>query len=143
MFSNYLSNKMIDWILRGQVFTPPATVYLALATTVFTADGGGVEVAGGSYARVASPCSLAEWAGTQAAASTTLSTGTSDATSNNAAITFPAPTAAWGTVLGLGLWDAPTGGNLLLFGPLTVPKVINSGDPAPAFAPAALNLMFS
>ena len=28
--SNYLANKIADWELRGQAFTPPATVYVAL-----------------------------------------------------------------------------------------------------------------
>lgn len=27
--SDYLENKIIDWLLRGQAFTPPATVYIA------------------------------------------------------------------------------------------------------------------
>lgn len=30
--SNYLQNKLIDWELRAQAFTPPATVYVALLT---------------------------------------------------------------------------------------------------------------
>jgi len=30
--SNYLQNHLIDWELRAQVFTPPATVYVALLT---------------------------------------------------------------------------------------------------------------
>ncbi|MHB8914427.1 MAG: phage tail fiber protein [Thiobacillus sp.] len=28
--SNYLQNKLVDWELRGQAFTPPATLYVAL-----------------------------------------------------------------------------------------------------------------
>jgi len=34
---------------------------------------------------------------------------------NNAPITFPTATASWGTVIAIGLYDAPTGGNLLLW----------------------------
>jgi hypothetical protein len=31
--SNYQRNKLLDWFLRGQVFTPPATSYYALLTS--------------------------------------------------------------------------------------------------------------
>lgn len=30
--SNYIENKVIDWLLRAQSFSPPATVYVALLT---------------------------------------------------------------------------------------------------------------
>jgi hypothetical protein len=136
--TDYLENKIIDWLLRGQAFTPPSTVYVGLFTTAPTDAGGGVEVSGGSYARVAVACTLANWAGTQGAGSTTASTGSSGTTSNNVAITFPAPTANWGTVTAFGLFDAATGGNLLIYGNLTTPKTINNGDAAPSFAPGAL-----
>jgi hypothetical protein len=136
--TDYLENKIIDWLLRGQSFTPPSTVYVGLFTAAPTDAGGGTEVSGGSYARVGVACTLANWAGTQGAGSTTASTGSSGTTSNNVAITFPAPTANWGTVTAFGLFDAPTGGNLLIYGNLTTPKTINNGDGAPSFAAGAL-----
>ena len=82
--------------------------------------------------------SLLNWAGTQAAASTTASTGTGGQTSNNAAITFPSPTANWGVVTHLGVYDAVSGGNLLFWVALTTPKTINNLDAAPSFAAGAL-----
>lgn len=139
--SNYFQNKFIDWLLRAQTFTPPATVYVALATVAPTAANTtscGTEVTGGSYARVAVTSSLANWAGTQSAGSTTASTGTSGQTSNNGTITFPAPTANWGTVVGFCLMDAATNGNMLIFAPLTTSKTVNNGDAAPSFAIGAL-----
>jgi hypothetical protein len=30
--TDYLENKLVDWLLRGQSFTPPATLYVALFT---------------------------------------------------------------------------------------------------------------
>lgn len=92
---------------------------------------------GGSYARVAVTSSLANWAGTQSAGSTTASTGTSGTISNNAAITFPAPTANWGTVVEYCVFDASTSGNLLFRAALTTSKTINNGDAAPSFAAGA------
>jgi len=145
--SDTLENKLIDWLLRAQAIgitgataaagTGPATTYVALFTATPSDTGGGTEVTGGSYARVAVTSSMANWAGTQAAASTTASSGTSGTTSNNATITFPTPTVAWGTVTSIGLFDAATGGNLLIWGPLTSSQTINIGN-AVTFPPASL-----
>jgi hypothetical protein len=138
--TDYLENKIVDWLLRGQTFTPPATVYVGLFTAAPTDAGGGTEVSGGSYARVAVTSSLANWAGTQSAGSTTASTGSSGTTTNNNAITFPAPTANWGTVTAFGVFDAATGGNLLVYGNLNTAKTINNGDAAPSFAAGQLSV---
>lgn len=141
--SDYLENKLVDLCLRGQAFTAPATLYISLHTSATTDAAGGTEVSGGSYARVAVTASLANFAGTQAAASTTASSGTGGATSNNGTITFPAPTASWGTVSHFGIWDASSAGNLLFHGALATPKTINNGDAAPSFAAAALAITFA
>ena len=136
--SDYLENKIIDWLLRGQTFTPPTTVYVGLLTAAPSDAGGGTEVSGGSYARVAVASSLSNWAGSQSAGSTAASTGTGGTTSNNAAVTFPAPTANWGVVTHFGVYDASAAGNLLFYAALTTPKTINNGDAAPSFAAGAL-----
>jgi hypothetical protein len=136
--SDYLENKLIDWLLRGQSFTPPATVYIGLLTTNPTDSSAGTEVSGGSYARVAVTSALANWAGTQSAGSTTASSGTGGTTSNNGAITFPSPTGNWGAITGFGIYDASTAGNLLAYAALTTGKTVNNGDAAPSFAAAAL-----
>ena len=141
--SDYLENKLVDLTLRGQAFTAPATLCFGLHTSATTDAGGGAEVSGGSYARKAVTASLANFAGTQAAASTTASSGTGGVTSNNGLIDFPAPTANWGTVTHWSVWDASTGGNMLFHGALTTAKTINNGDAAPSFAAAALVLTFA
>jgi len=135
--SDYLENKLVDYVFRGQAYTAPTTVYFALATAAGSDAACGTEVTGGSYARVAVTSSLANWAGTQSAGSTTASTGTSGTISNNAAITFPAPTANWGTVVEYCVFDASTSGNLLFRAALTTSKTINNGDAAPSFAAGA------
>lgn len=148
-FSDFAENKLIDFLFRGQSLgitgataaagTGPATLYMALFTAAPTDVGGGTEVAGGSYARVAITSSLANWAGTQAAASTVASSGTTGTTSNNAVMTFPAPAASWGVVTSFGVFDAPTAGNLLIYGNLTISKTVNNGDPAPSFPAASFS----
>lgn len=138
--SNYLENKTVDWLFRGQAYSPPATLYFALYTATPSDAGGGTEVSGGSYARVGVTASLANFAGTQSAGSTTASSGTGGTTSNNGDIIFPTPSANWGTVVAVGILDASSGGNLLAWVPLTVNKTINNGDAAPKFAAGAFTL---
>jgi hypothetical protein len=137
--SDYLENKIIDWLFRGQTYTPPAGIYIGLLTSAPSDTGGGTEVSGNNYSRVNLAPSLANWAGTQAAASTVASTGTSGTTSNNAAITFPTPSASWGTVTHFAVYDATTAGNLLFWGALTISKTINQSD-AVSFAAASLSV---
>lgn len=134
-----LSDGSVQWTAVSGM---PAllTAYFGLLTAAPSDTGGGTEVSGGSYARVAVNATMANFAGTQAAASTTASTGTGATTSNNGAVTFPAPTAGWGVVTHVGVYDQLTGGNLLFWAALTVSKTINNGDAAPSFAAAAFTL---
>lgn len=135
--SDYLENKLIDQLYRGQAYTFPATLYFALLTAAPSDVGGGTEVTGGSYARVAVTASLANFAGTQGAGTTAASSGTTGITSNNSVITFPAPTANWGVVTHMAIYDASTAGNLMVWNPLATSKTVNNADAAPSFAAAA------
>lgn len=109
--TNYAENKAVDAMLRGQSLGAPATMYIGLTTDACSDVGNGTEPSGGAYARVAVTSSLANWAGTQSAGSTTASSGTNGTTSNNSAIVFPASTASWGTVQAVRWYDASTAGN--------------------------------
>lgn len=126
--SDYLENKLVDQLFRGQAFTFPTTLYVGLLTAAPSDTGGGTEVSGNAYARVAVTNSLANWAGTQGAGTTVASSGTTGTTSNNGIITFPTPTATWGTVVAFGIYDAASAGNLLFYGTLTISKTINQSD---------------
>lgn len=131
--SDYLENELIDHIFRGRAFTAPSALYVALFTAAPSDAGGGTEVTGGSYARVQYDPGFANWLGTGGETTDVDSTGTGGATENRNAVTFPAPTANWGVVTHIGIFDASSGGNLLLHGPLATPKTVNDGDPAPSF----------
>lgn len=137
--SDYLENKLVDLLFRGQAFSAPAC-YIGLFTAAPSDSGGGTEVSGGSYARVNTSAGLTTWAGTQSAGSTTASSGTGGQTSNNGAITFPAPSANWGSITHFGIFDAASGGNLLFHGALTASKTVNNGDPAPSFTSGSLTV---
>jgi len=108
--SNYLENKLIDHFLGTAAFTIPAAVYVGLYTVAPDDTGGGTQVTGGSYAR-------------QTAA---FAASASGATSNSANIDFAGMPAA--TVVAIGIFDASTAGNLLLWGTLTVNKTTDAGD---------------
>ncbi len=140
--SDYLENKLIDQLFRGQAAPTTSTLYVGLLTAAPSDTGGGTEVAGGSYARVSVGSSLANWSGTQSAGSTAASSGTGGQTSNNAAITFPTPSAGWGTVTHFGIYDAASGGNLLFWGALTIAKTINQADTV-TFPAASLSITFA
>jgi hypothetical protein len=140
--SDYLENKLIDQLFRGQSAPTTTNLYVGLLTAAPSDTGGGTEVSGGSYARVTVASSLANWAGTQSAGSTVASSGTGGQTSNNAAITFPTPSAGWGTVTHFGIYDASSGGNLLFWGALTISKTINQADTV-TFPAASLSITFA
>jgi hypothetical protein len=111
--TDFGENKLVDSLLRAQAIGTPATWYVALYTDTCTDAGPGTEVStsGTAYARQPVTAALASWAGTQSAGSTVASTGTGGTTSNNAAITWAASTAAWGTIQSVGWLDASTAGN--------------------------------
>ena len=141
ILSNYAENHIIDAILRGVAIGAPTALYIALFTATPSASGGGTEVAGGSYARINLAPTAANWASTGGATTVTNpSVGTTGTTSNNAAITFAAPTASWGVITSFAIFDAVSGGNMWFFGNLTVSKTVNNGDAAPSFAISALSL---
>ncbi len=115
--SNYLENALLDHQLGGPDYVRPATVYFALFTVAPTDAGGGTEVTGGNYSRSAVVNNATNF---PAAAGGNKSNGT--------AIPFPTPSAGWGLVTHFGIFDAPTGGNLLRWGALNIQKTIDQGD---------------
>ena len=140
--SDYLENKLIDHVFRSASFTKPTGLFIALFTGAPTDAGGGVEVTGGAYARVNLAPLDTNWKATQGGTSG-VSSGTGGQTSNAVAITFPAPTANWGSVTHFGIFDAASGGNLIIWDALTAARTILSGDPAPSFAVDALTVTVS
>lgn len=110
--SNYLENALINAVLRGIPYTSPPAVYVALFTSDPTDAGIGTEVSGGGYARQ----------------QVTFADPVDGSTTNSADVVFPVATTDWGTVSHFGIYDAETGGNLLIHGAFTVAKPIYTGD---------------
>lgn len=132
--SDYLEVELRKHIFRTGSFTKPTVLAVALYTVTPSDAGGGTEVTGGSYARVQRDPLDANWTG---------ASSTDGLTDNAAALTFPTPTANWGTIVAFGIFDATSGGNLLIWGPITPNKTVNNGDPAPSFAIGALDITFA
>lgn len=137
-FSNYLEDLVLNATLRGTAWPAWTTGshHVALFTAAPTDAGGGTEVTGGAYARVAVTRAAGSWAAPADNAG-------AQRTSNSSAITFPSPTANWGTVTHFAVFDAATAGNMLVWGPLTTSRNILNGDNAPSFAAAALTVDLS
>ena len=111
MISNYLANNLLAHVFGDTPYSPPATFYVALFTTMPNADGsGGVEVSGGSYARAASTNDVSNWPD-----------ASSRVKANAIDITFVQASAEWGSVVGAGIYDALSSGNLLVFGEFSNP----------------------
>jgi hypothetical protein len=140
--SDYLENLIIDHLFRTRTFAKPSALWLALFTGAPTDAGGGTEVAGGGYGRVNLAPLDTNWTATQGGTAGN-SSGSGGGTSNAVAITFNAPSANWGTVTHFAVMDAQTGGNMLIWDALTVPRTVIGGDPAPSFAIGALQVVVS
>lgn len=141
--TDFWENRLVDFLFRGQALTQPTNWYFSLFTVAPTDSTAGTEVStsGTAYARVTYACSMANWSGTQGAATTVASSGTGGTISNNNPITFPAPTGSnWGNCVAFGIHDAVSAGNLCYFGALSQAKNVNAGDSAPTFPAATLTI---
>ncbi len=133
---NNLLNLMkgTNWPSSGAWGAAPANTYVGLFTTAPTTDASasytGTEVSGGSYARVTVASS--GWSALSGGSTTPAQI------SNSGVITFATPSANWGTVLAVGIFDALTTGNLLWWNTITS-QSINTGVVA-SFAIGALVL---
>ncbi len=114
--SNYWKTAAINAALRGQNFTAPTALYIALYTSNPTASDTGQEVSGGGYTRQPVTFAAPTISGDQAK------------TSNTADINFPVATADWGTITHIGIRDAAAGGNLIYYGPVNSPRTILAND---------------
>jgi hypothetical protein len=111
MLSDYLCNALLDHITGVATYTSPTQINVAL----FTARGSiaqscagtnFTEVAGGAYARVNVGITGVNW-----------DSAASRAIQNKLLVTFPTPTADWGTVIAVGYYDQL--GNLLWWDDVT------------------------
>ena len=113
--SDYLENKLQDAIFNGGSISG-ITPRIALFTSDPSDDGGGTEVTGTDYARI------------DVSAAFPAASGTDGAITNDQDITFATAGGAWGNVSHVAIFDAATGGNLLVYGALASAVAIQNGD---------------
>jgi hypothetical protein len=114
-FSDYTENLVLTWLFTGSSATRPTAWYVGLYTAAPSDTGGGTEVTGNAYARVAT--------------GTISGSGTATTFTNAAAIEFAAASGGnWGSVGWAGIFDASTGGNLIAWSALSTARTINDGD---------------
>jgi hypothetical protein len=114
-FSNYTENLVLTWLFTGSSATRPTAWYVGLFTAAPSDSGGGTEVAGNGYARVAT--------------GTISGSGTATTFTNAAAIEFDVASGGnWGTIGWAAIFDASTDGNMIAWAPLTTAKTIDDGD---------------
>ena len=110
-FTNDLETRVLQWALTNGSPTRPTAWYVGLFTAAPGEAGGGTEVSGGSYVRVAVTFTVS-----------------GNLATNSAAVEWPTATATWGTITDVAVFDADTGGNMLVYASLTSSKTIASGD---------------
>ena len=139
--TDFFENKLVDGYFRTSAYTRPTVLGIALFTAAPGETGGGTEVSGGAYARVDLPPLDTNWNATQGG-TTGDSSGSGGLTDNAVVITFPAPSANWGVVSHMAIFDATSAGNMLIHSVLVASKTINNGDPAPTFPTGDLDITF-
>lgn len=91
----------------------PTNYYIGLSISAPNVSGGNVtEPTGGNYARVQ--------------LSSLAASGTAGVVTNNAAVSFPESSAAWGTMTHFVIFDASTGGNLLMYDTLITARAVEA-----------------
>lgn len=117
--TSYLQKRLLDHSLGLTAFTMPTTVYVSLHTADPTNTGSlaaEVSTTGTGYARVAITAKMN---------ATDSVTGVS---SNNASISLGPALSDWGTITHVGISDASSGGNMLLYGALTIVQTTPIGE---------------
>jgi len=115
-FTDYTENLVLNYLFTTNSATRPTAWYVGLFTAAPSDTGGGTEVTGNGYARVAT--------------GTITVSGTSPTTATNAAaIEFAAASGGnWGAIGWAAIFDADTGGNMLAWAALSTARTINNGD---------------
>lgn len=123
--SQYLESALLNWMKGTSFPSAPATVYVALFTTAPGDDSGtgAVEVSGNNYSR-ASITTSSGWSSISGAPSAPAQI------SNSSTVTFATPSAGWGAIVAVGIYDAATSGNLLYWTTITSQVVISGVAPS-------------
>ena len=125
-FSNALQTSLLNAAFRNTAYAAPVSAYLVLFSTAPTASTPGTELSVSGYSRQAVAFGVPGVS------------GSGEQIANTAAITLTAG-AAWPAVVGVGYYDAATGGNYMAFDATVTSFTLASGDSV-TFAIGALTI---
>lgn len=115
-FTDHTESLVLTWLLTNGAATRPTAWYVGLFTAAPSDTGGGTEVSGSGYARVAT-------------GTITISGASPTTATNAAAIEFAAASGGnWGAIGWAAIFDASTGGNMIAWAALSTARTINDGD---------------
>lgn len=121
--TTYLANKLLDHSLGISVYTPTASVHIALFKSNPTGAGDTAdEVVGDAYARTL----------------VTFNPAADRQSLNSGTVETPVATDIWGTLSHIALMDASTGGDMLYYSDL----LDEQGFPAPVTVRTGQNIRF-
>lgn len=124
------THELLDKEFGAVDYTPAATHYIALSTTLPTNTGTNVtEPSGNAYARVAVTNNATNW---PAASGRNKSNGT--------VIQFPTASGSWGTITHFAIYTASSGGTFVGWGALTSSQAVTTGG-TPDFQPGDLDIL--
>lgn len=129
--SSYLENALLLQLLNGGAAVTPANVYLALFTTLPSGGAGGTEASGGGYARLAVLTDNSHW---------TVTANSAANAADLAMFTASGAVSSSANIVGFGLYDASTSGNLLAYAPVATPAAITTSGQVPTFTAGTLVL---
>lgn len=119
--TDYAENKVLDY-MTGRAVLSQLTLYLALFTGQpgETGTTGELAIGTGNYSRkqlnVPGTSNSFGLAGTNDPADGRIA--------NNIDVAFPTPSADWGNIIYVGIFDASTAGNLLMYSSIPIKRVL-------------------
>jgi hypothetical protein len=112
-FSTYLANELLDHLFKVGAYSVPTNLYVGFSTANPGDSAGALaEPSGNNYSRT----TLNGW-----------DTASAGATANTADFEGPVASGSWGTLTHVGIFDAVTSGNMLLYAALGSSLAITTG----------------
>lgn len=117
--TDYTENKVLEGLINGTAIQlSNGKPYIGLLTSAPSDNDGGTECSGSGYGRIR--------VGDPTQGSFTI--GVAGTATNDDEFRFQDAANAWGTITHIAIYDAETGGNMLVYGQLTSPVEIGTGD---------------
>lgn len=133
--TGYFANKLLDRWFRGVAYVYPTTYYLGLLNLCSPDGLSYTETTYSGYARVAVPASSSTWSGTDSTPGVSASSGADGTVRTLSSYSFASTGSTTEDIRAIGLFDAPTSGNLLVSLEMPIAIPIRPTSPFRPFVP--------